>query len=70
MAIFEQAMSMWVPFPNKLPEEGAKTVEGAEAAATPAIEAEQQPSRNELDALKSQLEAMQQKIEKLAENKD
>lgn len=70
MAIFEQAMSMWVPFPNKLPEEGAKTVEGGEAAATPAIEAEQQPSRNELDALKSQLEAMQQKIEKLAENKE
>ncbi len=70
MAIFEQAMSMWVPFPNN-PAEGADS-EGkvVDAVATETSDADEQPSRNEIDDLKSQLAAMQQKIEKLAEEKN
>ncbi len=62
MAIFESAMKMWSPFPNSgVPSEG-----DAEGGAAKPAEA---PQRNELDELKSQLAAMQQKIEKLVEDK-
>ncbi len=67
MAIFEQAMSMWSPFPNSPSEASGKEVEGA--SDEKGGEA-QRPARNEIDELKSQLAAMQQKIEQLAQDKD
>ncbi|MFA9475246.1 MAG: polyhydroxyalkanoate synthesis repressor PhaR [Filomicrobium sp.] len=67
MAIFEQAMSMWSPFPNS-PTEGAANEAGT-AADAKGGEAEK-PARNEIDELKSQLAAMQQKIERLAHDQD
>jgi polyhydroxyalkanoate synthesis repressor PhaR len=67
MAIFEQAMSMWSPFPNS-PAEGAAKEAGTTADAKGG-EAEK-PARNEIDELKSQLAAMQQKIERLAHDQD
>jgi len=65
MAIFEQAMSMWSPFPNTAADPGAQGVqEGGEKTDTgPAVP-------NEIDELKSQLAAMQDKIEKLVKDKD
>lgn len=67
MAIFEQAMSMWSPFPNS-PTEGAEEEAGTTDDAKGG-EAEK-PARNEIDELKSQLAAMQQKIERLAHDQD
>ena len=66
MAMFEQAMSMWASFGAAA--SGPRSAKGTEgqpaattgAAATPATE------RDELSELKSQLSAMQQKIEKLS----
>ncbi len=66
MAIFEQAMSMWSPFPNTAADPGAKGVDGAGEEGN----AETPAARNEIDELKSQLAAMQHKIEKLAQDKD
>jgi polyhydroxyalkanoate synthesis repressor PhaR len=69
MAMFEQAMSMWASFGN--PGKGGKPGEGqapgAGAAAAPVPE--QSGDRNELSELKSQLSAMQQKIEKLSQSR-
>lgn len=69
MAIFEQAMKMWSPFPNP----NAKGEDGAETAAadpTAPAGAVTPAQRNELDELKAQLAAMQRKIEKLVDEKD
>jgi polyhydroxyalkanoate synthesis repressor PhaR len=67
MAIFEQAMSMWSPFPNSPSEVAGKENEGATDDKSGVA---QPPARNEIDELKSQLAAMQQKIEQLAQDKD
>lgn len=64
MKIFEQAMEMWSPFPNSpgdLKEEGESD---------PDKPADTLPPRNEIAELKSQLAAMQNKIEKLVQEKD
>jgi polyhydroxyalkanoate synthesis repressor PhaR len=66
MAMFEQAMSMWTSFGAAGPLSGRKT--GLDDAAS-------QPEgvdtpREELDELKSQLAAMQQRLERLAKDRD
>lgn len=73
MAIFEQAMSMWTPFSPKgadaaqsTPQPGSETEssESGSAAATNSA------SLDDIAELKSQLAAMQQKIEKLSRDQD
>ncbi|MBS0233288.1 MAG: polyhydroxyalkanoate synthesis repressor PhaR [Proteobacteria bacterium] len=65
MAMFEQAMSMWASFGS-----GAKSGEAPASTTAPASTAtEQTGERNELNELKSQLSAMQQKIEKLSQSR-
>jgi polyhydroxyalkanoate synthesis repressor PhaR len=73
MAMFEQAMSMWASFGAAASgPRGAKGAQG-QAAATPADAAAATPGtsseRDELSELKSQLSAMQQKIEKLSQSR-
>ncbi|MET0408225.1 MAG: polyhydroxyalkanoate synthesis repressor PhaR [Hyphomicrobium sp.] len=70
MAMFEQAMSMWASFGS--PTAGAKGGEGqAAGSSTPSAATATVPTgdRNELNELKSQLSAMQQKIEKLSQSR-
>jgi polyhydroxyalkanoate synthesis repressor PhaR len=66
MAMFEQAMSMWTSFGAAGPLSGRKT--GPDDA-TPQPEGTDTP-REELDELKSQLAAMQQRLERLAKDRD
>ena len=66
MAMFEQALSMWSPFgptPGKKPD--GSDAEQPSTAAAPAAK-----SSDEINELKAQLAAMQQKIEKLTESRD
>ena len=65
MAMFEQAMSMWASFGAASGPKPAKGVEGQQPAAAPGTATE----RDELSELKSQLSAMQQKIEKLSQSR-
>lgn len=63
MAMFEKALSMWTPFGGR----GA----GAEQEGKPGGESgEPHKESNEISELKSQLANMQQKIDKLSENRD
>ena len=66
MAMFEQAMSMWTSFGAAGPLSGRKTPtdEG-----TPQTENGDTP-REEIDELKTQLAAMQQRLERLAKDRD
>ncbi|MDQ8698791.1 polyhydroxyalkanoate synthesis repressor PhaR [Hyphomicrobium sp. LHD-15] len=70
MAMFEQAMSMWTSFggaanfPGKMSE--LLNEEAAKAAAAASSEA----PKGEIDELKAQLSAMQQRIERLAKDRD
>lgn len=64
MQMFEQAMSMWTSFGAAAQSKNVATPEGA---AQPAGQ-EEEP-REELTELKAQLAAMQQKIEKLAQDR-
>lgn len=66
MAMFEQAMSMWASFGT--PGKGGKPGEG-QAPGTAAASTETTGDRDELSELKSQLSAMQQKIEKLSQSR-
>lgn len=66
MAMFEQAMSMWASFGT--PGKGGKPGEGQAPGAT-AASTETMGDRDELSELKSQLSAMQQKIEKLSQSR-
>ncbi|WP_045835126.1 polyhydroxyalkanoate synthesis repressor PhaR [Hyphomicrobium sp. 99] len=66
MAMFEQAMSMWASFGS--PGKGGKPGEG-QASGAAATGTEQTGDRDELSELKSQLSAMQQKIEKLSQSR-
>ncbi|MBA2125754.1 polyhydroxyalkanoate synthesis repressor PhaR [Hyphomicrobium methylovorum] len=70
MAMFEQAMSMWASFGAAAspPRSGAKPGEG-EAAGTAQSAPASGGEHNELNELKSQLSAMQQKIEKLSQSR-
>jgi len=78
MEIFQQAMSMWSPFPTGTSdtsgsaESGSNSeAVGAEEIARRAIAASRQAaSRSELDELKSQLESMQRKINDLTAKPD
>ena len=65
MAMFEQALSMWSPFGPMQPKKSASgdVVPGTEPAVAPAKDNE------ELKELKAQLAAMQEKIERLTDNK-
>ena len=65
MAMFEQAMSMWASFGAASGPKPAKGAEGQQPAAAPGTATE----RDELSELKSQLSAMQQKIEKLSQSR-
>ncbi len=79
LAIFEQAMAMWSPFSAGMPGAGSPIrkgeTDGAGSAtaypgahSTPAAAAAPAaPARDELQELKSQLAAMQAKIEKLSQ---
>ncbi|MBN9246272.1 MAG: polyhydroxyalkanoate synthesis repressor PhaR [Hyphomicrobium sp.] len=66
MAMFEQAMSMWASFGT--PGKGGKPGEG-QAPGAAATSGEPTGDRDELSELKSQLSAMQQKIEKLSQSR-
>lgn len=66
MAMFEQAMSMWASF--GAPGKGGKPGEGQAPGAT-AASTEKTGDRDELSELKSQLSAMQEKIEKLSQSR-
>lgn len=66
MAMFEQAMSMWASF--GAPGKGGKPGEG-QATGEAASGAEKTGDRDELGELKSQLSAMQEKIEKLSQSR-
>ncbi len=66
MAMFEQAMSMWASF--GAPGKGGKPGE-AQASAETATSTEKSGDRDELNELKSQLSAMQEKIEKLSQSR-
>ncbi|MBS0238258.1 MAG: polyhydroxyalkanoate synthesis repressor PhaR [Proteobacteria bacterium] len=66
MAMFEQAMSMWASFGT--PGKGGKPGEG-QASGAAAASTESTGDRDELSELKSQLSAMQQKIEKLSQSR-
>jgi polyhydroxyalkanoate synthesis repressor PhaR len=73
MAIFEKAMTMWTPFgkpgasTDKAPEPAKSATEAPQAPATPS---ETPAAKSELDELKAQLASMQQKIEKLSQDRD
>jgi polyhydroxyalkanoate synthesis regulator protein len=72
MAMFEQAMSMWASFGAAA--SGPRSGKGEEGSATPgaavpSASAELASGRDELTELKSQLSAMQQKIEKLSQSR-
>lgn len=71
MAIFEQAMAMWRPFPATPAGEKAGCESGL-AGPDGVQPKEEEPAgeRNELTELKSQLAAMQKKIEQLAQDKN
>jgi polyhydroxyalkanoate synthesis repressor PhaR len=79
MAIFEQAMSMWTPFPGS-PSRGSgsegqttsEAGEGAEAGqgVQPQASGAAAGSSKELNELRNQLAQMQQKIEKLSSSSD
>jgi polyhydroxyalkanoate synthesis repressor PhaR len=69
MAMFEQAMSMWASFGAAASRpRPAKGAEG-QPAATPGTTTPAATERDELSELKSQLSAMQQKIEKLSQSR-
>ncbi len=71
MAMFEQAMSMWTSFggAGKLPLPGGKPEDGGAIDAA-AQKAGAEASKGEIDELKAQLEAMQQRVERLARDRD
>jgi len=76
MAIFEQAMAMWTPFSGKPGEDGGEGVTGAAKTGVAPLPTGSETSADrsraaatsggEIGELKAQLEAMQQKIEKLS----
>jgi polyhydroxyalkanoate synthesis repressor PhaR len=63
MAMFEQALSMWTPF-------GGRGADGAQEGQQGAENGEPRKDSDEINDLKSQLANMQQKIDKLSENRD
>jgi len=63
MAMFEKALSMWTPFGGH----GADSEQGGQPGAE---NGEPRKESNEINELKSQLANMQQKIDKLSENRD
>ena len=68
MAMFEQAMSMWTAFGSPTNGKPGKLGEG-QPLPTAASATEKTGERDELGELKSQLSAMQQKIEKLSQSR-
>lgn len=69
MAMFEQALSMWSPFGPMQP---GKKPPGSPGSTEPQADGTPSPAskpNDELNELKSQLAAMQEKIEKLTESK-
>jgi polyhydroxyalkanoate synthesis repressor PhaR len=67
MAMFEQAMSMWASFGTAA--SGQRGAMPADQQNAPAQNATPEGGRDELNELKSQLSAMQQKIEKLSQSR-
>lgn len=70
MAIFEQAMTLWSPFSGQSAEGEADKDTAGEDAQNAGHAREGSANRNELAELKSQLAAMQEKIEELSSDKD
>lgn len=68
MAMFEHAMSMWTPFGTALAP--PKKLVGNTVDAPPPQQLIASPTRDELGELKAQLAAMQDKIEKLTDNRN
>jgi polyhydroxyalkanoate synthesis repressor PhaR len=69
MAMFEQAMAMWTSFGGAANAQGKKVeLDAAAAAAQPGGEAEK--PKGEIDELKAQLSVMQQRIERLAKDRE
>lgn len=71
MVMFEQALSMWSPFGPAMQAGKKPGQQGiAQSSGQPPVAAPQPPStRDELGELKAQLAAMQEKIEKLTDNR-
>ena len=63
MVMFEKALSMWTPFGGQ----GANSEQEGQPGAE---NGEPRKESNEINELKSQLATMQQKIDKLSENRD
>ncbi|MEE9360282.1 MAG: polyhydroxyalkanoate synthesis repressor PhaR, partial [Hyphomicrobium sp.] len=63
MAMFEKALSMWTPFSGQDADAAQEGQPGAENG-------EPRKEPDEINALKSQLANMQQKIDKLSEDRD
>jgi polyhydroxyalkanoate synthesis repressor PhaR len=76
LQVFEQAMAMWSPYrmAQAAGPSGEEAAHAGTEAATPSGEGDVQgqseppPERNEIDALKAELEAMQKRIEKLSQS--
>ncbi len=70
LKIFEQAMALWSPF--KMPGETEQAANGAAGSdgtpTAPADPSDQAKNSNEINSLKAELEAMQQRIERLSQN--
>jgi polyhydroxyalkanoate synthesis repressor PhaR len=61
MAMFEQALSMWSPFGGKRPGPGGEKPDAADPA---------RKDTSDITELKAQLASMQQKIDKLSQDRD
>ncbi|HYD14861.1 MAG TPA: polyhydroxyalkanoate synthesis repressor PhaR [Hyphomicrobium sp.] len=68
MAMFEQAMAMWTSFGGAANAQGKKLEPAGGEAAKP--EATAEAPKGEIDELKAQLSAMQQRIERLAKDRE
>ncbi|HVX34989.1 MAG TPA: polyhydroxyalkanoate synthesis repressor PhaR [Hyphomicrobium sp.] len=69
MAMFEQAMSMWASFGTAASGQRGENKAAADAPQQAQAQSGSVEGRDELNELKSQLSAMQQKIEKLSQSR-
>jgi polyhydroxyalkanoate synthesis repressor PhaR len=69
MAMFEQAMSMWASFGTAASGQRGDNKTAADATQQTQAQSGSAEGRDELNELKSQLSAMQQKIEKLSQSR-
>lgn len=70
MQMFEQALTMWSPFSAGMPGKARGGEAPAKGEARTAPEATKASDPNEISELKAQLANMQQKLDKLSQNRD